>query len=410
MMENSRPRILLVNLEMPEARGGGMLIREFSLVKYLHENYRFTVLCVREPMKEDRAFKELEALCESVITVPPDSRRIRSKWTERVERWGRLIGPNPIHVLNYYPVERFRRKAREVLSSGQYDILHVDHPEMSAVLFDAPAMPKVLGIDIISLKLETYLKISVSKRDYLYRFVDLKKFRRYEQKAIAACDLFIVCSEKDRDAVHAIHPTKPVVVVPNGIDLDFYMPKRKGIGRYGSLLFVGSLGALQNEDGIVHFHREVLPRIIKEVPEVHLTIVGRNPSPRVMRLSNDYTSVTGWVDDVRPYYEKARVVIAPIRSGGGTSLKIPEAFAMRRPVVSTSFGSRGFDVENGRHLLIADRPEDVAKAVITLLRDKGLCDKIGRAGEQWCRENMGWKDISLKLDAAYKKVLEDYKA
>jgi len=315
-----------------------------------------------------------------------------------------MLGPKPLHVRYYYPVQ-LRQKARDLLSSNAFDILDIDHPEMSDILFDARHIRRVLGHDIISPKLASYLAVSSSKKDYLYRRIDLQKFRHFERRAIAECDLFIVCSTQDREVVKAINQDKPIAIVPNGVDLDFFRPRSTGIGPEGEILFVGSLGILPNIDGLLYFHREVLPLVCKEISNSHLTIVGRNPPPSIARLVDGHTTVTGWVDDVRPYYEKARVVITPIRCGGGTSLKIPEAFAMRRPVVSTSFGARGFNVKSGQQLILADHPAEMAQAIVRLMRDDNLCEAVGKAGEVWCRENLGWGAISVKQDEAYQKVL-----
>jgi glycosyltransferase involved in cell wall biosynthesis len=167
---------------------------------------------------------------------------------------------------------------------------------------------------------------------------------------------------------------------------------------------------LPNEDGILFFVEQVRPRIRRVLPDVRLTIVGRNPFPRLVQLSRQDSAitVTGRVDDVRPYMERAGAYIVPIRIGGGTRLKVYEAMAMEMPVVSTRIGAEGLPVLEGKHLLFADSPEDFASAVIRVLTDAGLAGALGTQAAATVRERFGWGNVAAKFSLICHNALQEF--
>src|SRR5262249_35918041 len=147
----------------------------------------------------------------------------------------------------------------------------------------------------------------------------------------------------------------------------------------GTILFFGAINYYPNTEGLLFFLDEVFPRIQEQYPAVRLLIVGQLPPPSIAARASEDVVVTGLVDDVRPYLERAAVVIAPLRIGGGTRLKIVEAMAMGKPVVATSLGAEGLDVVDGEDILLADTPEDFAGQVVRALGDAALARRLGEA-------------------------------
>jgi polysaccharide biosynthesis protein PslH len=166
--------------------------------------------------------------------------------------------------------------------------------------------------------------------------------------------------------------------------------------RRANLVFTGSMDWLPNEDAIRYFTEQILPRVRRAVPEVTLTVVGRNPYPGLLELSKRDPSVivTGRVEDVRPFMEEAAVYVVPLRIGGGTRLKIYEAMAMEKPIVSTSIGAEGLPVEDGREIVLADTPESFADAVVRLIRDENLAAEIGQRAATKVRGRFGWDKVA----------------
>jgi glycosyltransferase involved in cell wall biosynthesis len=166
------------------------------------------------------------------------------------------------------------------------------------------------------------------------------------------------------------------------------------------------MGYPPNADAVLYFCRDILPLIEREVPDVRLLIVGHAPPQPVRRLADRHNvTVTGSVPDILPYYRQAKVSIVPLRGGGGTRLKILESMALGRPVVSTSIGCEGLDVDDGIHLEIADRPAEFAGSVIRLLREPARREQIATAARRRMEECYDWSIIAEKLLALYEELL-----
>jgi glycosyltransferase involved in cell wall biosynthesis len=189
--------------------------------------------------------------------------------------------------------------------------------------------------------------------------------------------------------------------VPTGVDTSFFAPAREAAVDPHRLVFTGSMDWLPNEDAMLYFCREILPRIRRVEPGVTVSIVGRAPTPAVRRLAADPAiEVTGRVEDVRPHIARGAAYIVPLRIGGGTRLKIFEAMSMGRAVVSTSVGAEGLPVADGRDLLIADDPDRFADAVVRVLRDRDLRAGLERAARRLVVERYDWSAAAAVLEEA----------
>jgi glycosyltransferase involved in cell wall biosynthesis len=207
---------------------------------------------------------------------------------------------------------------------------------------------------------------------------------------------FSVCSEIDRKEVGT---NAKVWVIPNGIDLPGGLPCGERENAEPVLVFVGLMSYEPNADAALFFVRRVLPLLQREIPDVKFLIVGRDPTPSVRQLHDGKSIfVTGTVADVAEYLLNASIVVVPIRFGGGTRVKILEALAHRKAVVSTTMGAEGIEVKSGKHLLLADSPEDFAKACTQLLKDGGLRSRLGEEGFNLIRDRYQWKRIERMIE------------
>jgi glycosyltransferase involved in cell wall biosynthesis len=187
--------------------------------------------------------------------------------------------------------------------------------------------------------------------------------------------------------------------VPTGVDTDFFRPNGNTRSDPHGIVFTGSMDWLPNEDAIRYFTARILPQIRERIPDATLTVVGRNPYPGLVELSqkDPGITVTGRVDDVRPYMERAAVYVVPLRIGGGTRLKIYEAMAMEKPMVSTTVGAEGLPLEHGVELLIADTPDLFADSVIKLLTDGVAAREMAERAARMVREKFGWKEVAQRF-------------
>jgi glycosyltransferase involved in cell wall biosynthesis len=226
---------------------------------------------------------------------------------------------------------------------------------------------------------------------------------RFEARALARFDGVLAVSNADRDTFTRLYPgaiRQPVHVVPTGVDTDYFTPQRSSPDSRG-LVFTGSMDWLPNEDAMTFFCRDVLPLVRAAEPAASLTIVGRTPTGAVSALaSGDAVRVTGRVEDVRPYMQEAAVYVVPLRIGGGTRLKIFEAMAMGKAVVSTTVGAEGLPIQNGEHLLLADTPAAFASAVIDLLRNPARRVQLGSAARTLVVDRYDWSAVAAELESA----------
>jgi glycosyltransferase involved in cell wall biosynthesis len=232
---------------------------------------------------------------------------------------------------------------------------------------------------------------------------------RFEEETIRRFEGVLAVSEADRETFTRLYPgaaAHPIHVVPTGVDTAFFAPDSdapEAASPAGSktLIFTGSMDWLPNEDAMLFFCRDVLPLVRAEESDVKLSIVGRAPTPAVKRLAAEHgVTVTGRVDDVRPYMREAAVYIVPLRIGGGTRLKIFEAMAMAKAVVSTTVGAEGLPVTGGEHLLLADEPRGFARAVVRLLRDLEKRRSVEQAARQLVVAKYDWSVVAGDLEEA----------
>jgi glycosyltransferase involved in cell wall biosynthesis len=229
--------------------------------------------------------------------------------------------------------------------------------------------------------------------------IEWRKLRRREAAACARADLTIAVSEQDRHRLAGLAPDALIAQIPTGVDVSYFAPDRTA-QLPTRLVFTGSMDWYPNEDAVLYFIGAILPRIRSEVPDVSLAVVGRNPSDR-LRAAGERSGVlvSGTVDDVRPFVREAAVYVVPLRAGGGTRLKIFEALALEKAVVSTTVGAEGLALVPGREAIVADDPDEFARAVVSLLRDPGRREALGLAGRRLVESRYTWTRVAGEFEA-----------
>jgi glycosyltransferase involved in cell wall biosynthesis len=235
------------------------------------------------------------------------------------------------------------------------------------------------------------------KKAYLYG--QWRKAAAYERAACRRFDYVVTVSVDDREMTKKEYGVERVADVATGVDTDYFRPQGLEKREPFNLVFTGSMDWLPNEDAIRYFTEQIMPRVKADVPEATLTVVGRNPYPSLLELSRRDSSivVTGRVEDVRPYMERASAYVVPLRIGGGTRLKIYEAMAMEKPIISTTIGAEGLPVSNERELLLADTPEAFAREVVRVLRDESFARELGMRAANVVREQFGWRPVAASF-------------
>jgi glycosyltransferase involved in cell wall biosynthesis len=219
-------------------------------------------------------------------------------------------------------------------------------------------------------------------------------------------DLTLACSAQEQESFARLCPTGQCDVIPNGVDISYFTPGKDDEEQPGVVVFTGAMGYWPNEQAAIYFCQEVLPVFRgKYSSTIKVYFVGKAPSSRVQSLHNgDNVIVTGEVSDVRPYLRAAQVVIVPLQHGAGTRLKILEAFAMGKAVVSTSLGVEGISATHEREILIADTPEIFAAQVTRLLQVESLRHRLGHSARRFVTEHFSWPSIQQRLLGAYQDL------
>jgi glycosyltransferase involved in cell wall biosynthesis len=264
------------------------------------------------------------------------------------------------------------------------DLLQVEYQQMVPFVRDIPAKQSILDLhNIESSLVDSYAGARGGLPAAFYR-VEAAALRRTERQTIGAFDHVIVVSEQEQERLAP--GARSVLVCPNGREPSAVLPPSPD----PTVAFVATMGWAPNVDAALWFGREIWPSVLARVPGARLLLVGKDPAPAVLALADEHIEVTGTVDDVRPYLAQARVVVAPLRAGGGTRLKVMEALDVGRPLVGTSVGCEGMDDLIGRGMLIADTAPDFAATVADLLLDPARADELGRAGHDAVLADHTW--------------------
>jgi glycosyltransferase involved in cell wall biosynthesis len=219
----------------------------------------------------------------------------------------------------------------------------------------------------------------------------------------------IAVSEYDREQMKAMTDPSRISVVPTGVDLQQYQAASGDSASEPLVIFLGSMDWEANIDGVTYFCREIWPRVKRAAPEARFRVVGRNPDQRVKQLASGDIEVTGRVESVIEHLRQAAVFVVPLRIGGGTRLKIYEAMAMRKAVVSTTIGAEGLDVNHGRDILLADDPQTFADYVTSLLRDHPMRMRFeAAAARQAARYD--WSVVTDRFEEALAQAIGNARA
>ncbi len=398
--------ILWLKTELLHPVDKGGKIRTFNMLKELKRDHRITYLTLDDG-ESFGAIAAADEYCHELIRIPNAA---GTKFTP--EFYSDLLF-NVASALPYaiakYKSSEMRNRINERLSKGDVDVLICDFLTPAVNLdfrFDCPTVVFQHNVEAMIWKRHYQVQKNAVKKFYLY--AQWLKMRAFEERLCRKFDAVIAVSAEDRDQMRADYSLDAVFDVPTGVDTEFFRPTGVTEREPMNLVFTGSMDWLPNDDAIRFFTDDILPIVRRSVPKVSLTVVGRNPSPYLTELANKDPSinVTGRVDDVRPYMEKAAAYVVPLRIGGGTRLKIYEAMAMEKPIVSTTIGAEGLPLQDGAELLLADNAQSFAEAIVKLLKEPELGELIGTRAARTVRERFGWQRVATDFSKICEKAVE----
>jgi polysaccharide biosynthesis protein PslH len=391
---------LSAGLLLPLDKGGKL--RTWHLMRHLAQRHEITFVAFADPGTSPADREKMRDVCAQLHLVPRRD-TVKGTFAFYGEAAARLFDPLP-YAVGKYRSREYRAKVQELLDTGTFDRVVCDF------LVPAVNMPTVLPCP--SVLFTHNVEADIWRRHYERRSNAVSRLAlrqqwermlRFEGQTVGRFDLVLAVSDIDRDTLHRLYEPflrQPVVAVATGVDTTYFAPRTTDV-MPRRLVFTGSMDWIRNQAAMTHFCRDILPRVRAQEPDVTLAIVGRAPTPAVRRLAEiPGVDVTGRVDDVRGFIEQAAVYIVPIRIGGGTRLKIFEAMAMGKAVVSTTVGAEGLPVSHGENVWIADSPEAFADAIVMLLRNPAARLQLEEAARRLVVRAFDWSVVATQFEEA----------
>ena len=381
---------------LPMDTGGK--IRTGNILKQLAKHHEITLVSNVESPKDDSYLAQINMFCSRFVAVPwCEIPKYSSRFYVRL--LFNLCSRYPVSVLNDYS-KPLRVAVEHEISTNLYDIAICDFVQSALNFKNIKSLQSIL--------FQHNVESEISRRHFrkatnvvakLFWYIQWKKMFRFEGVQCRKFDTVIAVSENDKNLFQNKYDLKNVHTIPTGVDVDYFSPAVNA-NKVPSLVFCGSMDWLPNEDAIIYFAEEIFPAIIESVPDIKVTVVGRNPSSSLQNLIKQYPAMTltGWVQDIRAYIAESSVYIVPIRIGGGTRMKIYEALAMGKAIVSTSLGAEGLVLENEKHITIADEPVEFAEKVIELINNEEKRSFIEDTAAEYVRSScFTWQKVASKF-------------
>ncbi len=394
-------RILMLSPYLPWPLYGGTSVRMFNIIKQLSQRGHQIVLVTGKGV--DFTNNPLQQLCEKVYLYElPKMNRLSSAIRS-------LFSCKP------YPGLQFQNKhlyeiVYGLLKNESFDLVWINFLFMAEILLKIHSgdIPVILDqYEADELVWKRYIQ-NGNFAQKIFSFLNLKKIQSLQKKVFKHLDAILCVSEIEGEFMKSRTPSNTKIwVVPNGVDTDFFQPKY--FDKLESvILMTGSMCIERNISAAIWFAKKIFPKVKKAVPEAQFWIVGFNPDERIFSLKSiPGVKVKGTVEDIKPYYKKAKVYVAPFRFGEGTRLKILEAMAMGVPIVSTEAGCQGIDVVDGKHLLIAKNEDEFIKKVIEILLNPQKGQVLAEIARKLVEQEYNWKVIVDILELNLKKLAKN---
>ena len=401
----SRPRLLFLCQTLPFPPDGGVNIRTFNILRELAREYDIDALCFYR--RSDR--RSADAVAAGVAGLAPYARveafAIPQEYSRPRYVWDHLRSVTRARPYTAYAMDAadFHAALRRRLAAGSYALAHVDSLDLVAYLPELQSLPVACTHhNIESQLLRRRAAIAGVTPVGAYLWLQARLTAAAERRWAPAVALNVVVSPADEIELRRLAPNARTLVIPNGVDLDYFTP---GSGPQHGLVFVGGSNWFPNKDALGYFAREVLPLVRARHADLPVTWVGHaSPEDQAEFGSRYGITMTGYVDDVRPYVRGAACYVVPLRVGGGTRLKVVDAWAMGEAMVTTPQGCEGLAAEHGVNAMIADTPQAFADAITAVLSDPEFAGSLGRRGRELVKAQYGWESLGTRLLASYRSL------
>ena len=401
----SRPRLLFLCQTLPYPPDGGVWIRTYHAIRLLSQAFDITALCFERAASAgahaDRwTAAQNDALGRfasvEVFAIPQKHNRARFVWDHF-----RSVALNRVYTTYLYESRAFRDRVNELVRSETFDLVHVDSLDLAAYLPSCRNLPVVcVHHDVESALLRRRGTVEQNRLRRIYFRFQARLMDEVERHSCGRVALNVAVSSRDREQLRQIAPAARIAVVPNGVDPDEFSSD----GQAGSgLAYVGGTTPFPNRDALEFFCDQILPHVRTLTAEdVRVRWIGRASGEERQQYRDRFgVDLTGYVPDVRPFMREAACHIVPLRTGGGTRLKILNSWAMGKPVVSTSLGCEGLEAIDGENILVRDDPKDFAAAIRAVLDNPALRRRLSDGGRETVARLYSWDILGRELIDLY---------
>jgi sugar transferase (PEP-CTERM/EpsH1 system associated) len=403
-------KVLLICPWLPWPPFDGARIRILETLKHLSAKHEVTLLANIQNEDDRRHIKEISSMCQNIEVEYLPAGKV-DQFVRMVK--GLFVGSSVIQSFHYN--RKLAKRITEITASEDFDIIQIELSFLArfATAISPTSKAKVVLAthNIETQRFERELKLWSWDARHLVLRADAILFPHWEARALSKVDGALAVSELDRAWIVANSDDCPAKLAPNGVDVEFFSPERTASDQTQSIVFTGLMDYPPNVDAVRWFVADIFPDLRQVFPALQFCIVGARPSDSVLELAAvDGVEVTGEVPDIRPYVNEATAFVVPLRSGGGTRLKILQAMSMACPVISTAIGAEGLDVEDDKDILFAEDSAQFLAQVGKLLESPAAAVRIGEAGCDLVNAQYDWSACLRGLDTLYSELLGEAQA
>lgn len=411
-------KILWLSHLIPYPPKGGVLQRSYNLLRETAKRHdvHLVAFVQRDLLRRafvdvdsglDESHKALTAFCRDVrfVDIPSE----KALWGKHMLALRSLFSRSP-YTINWLRSDEMEQAIQTETSRHCFDVVHFDTISLAPYL----SLLKTENSLLDHHNIESHMMRRRAEQENnwprkLYFMQEAVKLLRYEKAMCDCFDVNITCSSLDSNRLAVISPRSRIEEIPNGVD-DGYFTPRTGREVPGRLIFAGGLNWYPNRDAMLYFAREIWPELKRRYPQVSMDVIGANPPPELLAIarSDSAFKVHGYVDDVRPYLWQAAVYVCPIRDGGGTKLKILDAFAMAKATVAHPTACEGIDVIPGQNVLLAADPQDYVSKIGFLLSSPAEAEMLGANARRLVVDKYLYSSIGEKLSCVYRGINRKY--
>ncbi len=393
-------KVLWISPKLPYPPESGDKLRQYNLMRKLSSSVDINLIAFTLNIDEPTRSPEMLEVCRKVRTF-------FFRELNNIERIASILTSTRPYYVSRYQDAVVTSYLQDQIRNFRPDVIQIEHTYLAEYFRRLPSklkMPSILtkhNIDA-DLALQSY-KLADTPVKRAFWWLEWKKMSFYEPRVDNLFSTVVVMSEVDKAQIlDRKKPPSSVCVVENGVDTERLKPLpavRKPV-----LLFVGALDYLPNQDAAIYICNEILPVIRNSFPDTRVLIVGRKPSQEILNLACGSVEVWGDVPSVEPFYERASLAIVPLRAGSGSRLKILEAMALGKPVISTSKGAEGLQIEPGKDFMVAEDTAGFAESVSKLLSNPELYDEISANARKTVEEKYDWSEAARKMTLIYERL------